>query len=150
MLIYLGFECLCGCFCNAWLRCILRERLGIAGTFCEDLAVHTCANRCGRCQESMEMSAHGYTGVCGDRHDGEGATGLFEPVVRPLRPISLGDVDAPVRGLSEPRWVPVVQGQAAPAASLHAPLLDGQQSQCAAAQPAYPPAPQPEPARSVQ
>ena len=104
------------------------------------------------------MSAHGYTGVCGDRHDGEGAAGLFEPVVRPLRPISLGDVDAPVRGLSEPRWVPVVQGQAAPAASLHAPLLEGQQGPGAggqdapqtAAQPAYPPAPQPEPARSVQ
>ena len=157
-LIYLGFECLCGCFCNAWLRCILRERLGIAGTFCEDLAVHTCANRCGRCQESMEMSAHGYTGVCGDRHDGEGAAGLFEPVVRPLRPISLGDADAPVPGLSEPRWVPVVQGQAAPAASLDVPLLERQQGQGAqgrgggqtAARPAYPPAPQPEPAGSVQ
>ena len=105
--------------------------------------MHTCANRCGRCQESMEMSAHGYTGVCGDRHDGEGAAGLFEPVVRPLRPISLGDVDAPVRGLSEPRWVPVVQGQAAPAASLHAPLLEGQQGPGAGGQDAPQTAAQP-------
>ena len=105
------------------------------------------------------MSAHGYTGVCGERHDGEGAAGIFEPVVRPLRPISLGDVDAPAPGLSEPRWVPVVQGQAAPAASLHAPLLEGQQQGQssegrgggqAAARPAYPPAPQPEPVGSVQ
>ena len=54
---------LCGCLKGALTRNRLRKRLGISGTAGEDCLIHVFASWCALCQEALEISAAGHTGV---------------------------------------------------------------------------------------
>ena len=53
--LYCGANFLFGCVFSTCIRYKIRQRLGIEGTLCEDVAIHCFARGCAQCQEAREL-----------------------------------------------------------------------------------------------
>ena len=81
---YLPSSVLCGTCKGAWTRYKLRQQLKIGGRLWEDFLIHCFAGPCAWCQEALEISAAGHSGIGYGHFDDHPL--LDSPVV-PLVPV---------------------------------------------------------------
>jgi Cys-rich protein (TIGR01571 family) len=99
-LLCLGYICAAWCLgigpcLGIVTRMATREKLGVAGTCCQDCMIHSFAHNCALCQEYQDVLLV--------------QSGAREPAVRPLRPIHVQPPAQPAAGV--PTQAALVQPQ---------------------------------------
>eukprot|EP01052_Picozoa_sp_SAG31_P034481 SAG31_NODE_4035_length_3645_cov_1.508460_2_plen_982_part_00 len=88
--------CVCSTVCGACARYKLRQRLKIRGALWEDCLIHCFAGLCAMCQEALEITANGHSGIVYQHHDHQPCDAVVP--LNPSFPASTAINSTPING----------------------------------------------------